>query len=206
MKVRTMLLLAVLFASCSKEESLEPTDNPGTVNNGDRLKGNYTFLYMQAHTEGTVEVTDGRDTEKMVSISNYVTKDNVGTVVIDASKFSAIAMGYSVDTTVKGYYYINGVLDDTIESDFQFAAPPLNSVSPYTLKGIDSLIFTGGIVSIPSGGGGTASPESRCRYAFSGDTLTLYQGYYNRTTSTQQGLKITQTDVATMMLKLLKKN
>ncbi len=204
MNVRKLLFIAVLFASCTKEESLEIIDNSG-AGNVDKLKGTYVFVNMQAHTEGTVEATDGTDTEKMVSISNYITKDNVGTVVIDAGKFTAINMGYSVDTTVKGYFYVNGVLDDTFESDFQFSTPPLSSVAPYRLVGTDSLYFTGGIINAPSGGGGVATPESKARFAFSGDTLILYQGYNNKTITTQTGVKITQTDVATIITRLKKK-
>jgi len=204
MNVRTLLFITVLFASCTKEESLEITDNSGAVN-ADKLKGTYTFINMQAHTNGTIEVTDGTDIEKMVTISDYITKDNVGSVVIDAGKFTILNMGYSVDTVAKGYYYINGVLDDSMEADFQFTAPPLSSVAPYKLVGTDSLYFTGGLINAPSGGGGVATPESKARYAFSGDTLLLYQGYYNKTTTTQGGVKITQTDVGTFTMKLKKK-
>jgi hypothetical protein len=204
MNVRKLLFIAVLFASCTKEESLEVIDNSGAVN-ADKLKGTYVFIHMQAHTEGTVEATDGTDTEKMVSISNYVTKNNVGTVVIDAGKFTSIGIGYSVDTTVKGYFYVNGVLDDTVEGDFQFSTPPLSSVAPYRLVGTDSIYFSGGLINAPTGGGGVATPESKARFAFSGDTLLLYQGYYNKTTTTQGGVRITQTDVGTFTMKLKKK-
>ncbi|MRG44155.1 hypothetical protein GFS24_03470 [Chitinophaga sp. SYP-B3965] len=201
MKVRSMLLLAVLFASCTKEESLEIIDNPGSG----QLQGNYIFLSMQAHTNGTLEAVDGAESVKTVTISDYITKNNVGTVVIDAGKFTTTGMGYSIDTTIKGFYYYNGILDEEIEMPFQFSIPPLNSIAPYRLLGADSLIFTGGIVSIPGGGGtGPASPESRAKYAFSGDTLILYQGYYSKTTTLQQGMRVTQTDIGTFSMKLKK--
>lgn len=202
MNVRTMLFMAVLFASCTKEESLEIIDNPGSG----QLQGNYVFISMQAYTNTTVEARDGIDIIKTVTISDYITKDNVGTVVIDAGKFTSTGMGYSIDTTIKGYYYTNGILDETIDMDFRFSVPPLNSVAPYRPVGTDSLVFTGGIVSTPNGGGsGVASPESRARYAFSGDTLILYQGYNSKTTTSQSGITMTQTNAGTFTMKLKKK-
>lgn len=202
MKVRTMLFLAVLFASCTKEESLEIIDNPGSG----QLQGNYVFLSMQAHTNATIELADGIDIVKTVTISDYITKNNVGTVTIDGGKFTTTGMGYSIDTTIKGYYYLNGVLDEEIEMPFQFSIPPLNSVAPYKLVGTDSLVFTGGIVSLPSGGGsGAPSPESRAKYAFSGDTLIMYQGYNSKTTTLESGMTMTQTNVGTFTMKLKKK-
>lgn len=202
MKVRMMLFLAVLFASCTKEESLEIIDNPGSG----QLQGNYIFLSMQAHTNATVELADGIDVMKTVTISDYITKNNVGTVLIDAGKFTSTGMGYSIDTTIKGYIYNNGVLDETLDMPFQFSVPPLNSVAPYRLAGTDSLIFTGGIISTPDGGsGGAASPESRARYVLLKDTLILYQGYNSRTTTSQSGMTMTQTNIGTFKMKLLRK-
>lgn len=202
MNVRILLLMAVLFASCTKEESLEIIDNPGSG----QLQGNYIFLSMQAHTNSTIEMRDGIDVVKTVTISDYITKDNVGTVVIDAGKFTSTAMGYSIDTTVKGYYYMNGVLDEELDMPFSFSVPPLNSVAPYKLLGADSLIFTGGIISTPgSTGGGAASPESRAKYAFSGDTLLLYQGHYSKTTTSQQGITMTQINDGNFIMRLLRK-
>ena len=72
MKVRMMLFLAVLFASCTKEESLEIIDNPGSG----QLQGNYVFLSMQAHTNATVELKDGIDKVLQAAILKIV-KANV---------------------------------------------------------------------------------------------------------------------------------
>jgi hypothetical protein len=194
----------ILFTSCTKEESL-PEDNPETVTL-DKLKGNYDFLVLIAKTNVTVEATDGIRTDKMVSISDYVTKNNGGSVAIDASKFTSTGIKYSIDTTVTGYLYTGGVLDETTEAPFQFTAPPLNSVAPFRLAGTDSLYFSAGFVTAPSGDGqGLPSQESRARFVFSGDTLIMYQEHYSKSTVQDVGLVYTTTHQATITTKMKKK-
>jgi hypothetical protein len=59
--------------------------------------------------------------------------------------------GYQVDTVASGFVYENNVLIDTVSAPFSFILPPGNSVSPYTTESADSIYFTGGQFTNPTG-------------------------------------------------------
>ena len=108
------------------------------------LNGNWKFLGMHSKTESIVELTDGVDLLKTITLSEYNSTNNTGTLDIDATKMTSTNFGYQVDTVASGFIYENNVLIDTVSAPFSFILPPSNSVSPYTKVSADSIYFTGG--------------------------------------------------------------
>src|SRR5690349_15926965 len=90
---------ATLFISCQKENS-----NPSTKD----ITGTYTFVSMDVTTESSQEYTDASGNQKTVTTSAYTTEDNTGTVTIDATTMTTTNIAYSVNTTIKTDFYMNG--------------------------------------------------------------------------------------------------
>ena len=81
-KLRSSLLfcIPVLFLiSCQKELSNESNSGPGS------LQGNWKFVEMYSKTESIVELSDGIDNLKTVTLSEYTSTENTGTLRIDES-------------------------------------------------------------------------------------------------------------------------
>ncbi|MGZ8557782.1 MAG: hypothetical protein ACXWWC_05600 [Chitinophagaceae bacterium] len=104
-----------------------------------------TFIVNTTMTAGSL----GQQ-EKLIYSYGYNSKNNVGTVVIDASKFKQAGIGYTVDTTVKTDFYENGILTDSYESSFQSNMPPYSGTFPYNAIGTDSIFFASGFISLQS--------------------------------------------------------
>ncbi len=169
-----MLSAALLFTSCQKElETLDPgtgtgntpgtgTGNPpgtGTGNtpgtgtgNTNTITGEYDFVGLSATTYSSVIVSEQGSELKSVTVSDYVTKNNVGTATITASDIMFMGVGYSIDTTTNGKTYIDGILLMDTDLPFVAAFPPTNTTNPYTRIDDDSLNVVGALgVADPSG-------------------------------------------------------
>lgn len=159
MKRINIVLLACIcslfFISCQKELSMD--SSLGLGGGTTSLTGNWKFVGLHAKTESTIELSDGIDVLKTITLSEYYSKNNTGTIVIDDSKMTGTNVGYEIDTVAKGFTYENNVLIDTVTVPFYFIAPPSNSVSPYTRVSADSLYFTGGQFATM---GGPATPTN----------------------------------------------
>ncbi len=181
-----MLSAALLLTSCQKEiDSLAPgngTANPpgtGTGNppgtgtgNTNIITGEYDFVGLSATTYSSVVVSEQGSELKSVSVSDYVTKNNVGTATITATDIMFIGVGYSIDTTTNGKTYLDGVL--LMDTDLPFVAsfPPTNTTNPYTRINDDSLNVVGALgVADPSGV--TPTGPVGVKLSRSGDTLLL---------------------------------
>lgn len=189
----------ILSFSCTKEKSLE-TDNPPPAN---KLIGSYDFAGMTAATKSTTEAAATND--KTIAISYYNTKDNKGTVIIDAGKFNVNGMAYTIDTAMIVEAYEDGVqiLSDTMP--FKVVLPSLNSSAPYKLINADSVYFEKGFISAPDGSSTTSTVASGSRISWSGDTLFILTKLLTTSTETSGGELITNTSEATQLVKLRKK-
>ena len=196
-KLHIVLLLAVVGVfqfSCQKEVSIDSITGGGTANND--LIGTWKFLYLHAKTNQSVEATDGVDKEKIISVSEYFTKNNGGTLSFDATKMTGTGFAYSIDTIVKGYFYLNDILIDSVEVPFFASIPPSNSVGNYKLIGTDSLYFeSGGLVDI-GGSGGQQTIPGGAKFKIENGVLTLTQYYHGVQTETDQGVVTTTTNDA----------
>src|SRR5262245_12145055 len=117
-------IISLFFVSCQKEVSGEidrgagagsgsgggsgSGSGGGTGNTS--IIGDYDFVGMTAHTLSTVTVTAAGDQLKTVTTSDYITKNNVGTVRITATQFITTGFAYSIDTVMNGKTYVNGAL------------------------------------------------------------------------------------------------
>jgi hypothetical protein len=177
------MLVSLVFLSCQKE--LSHTDTTAQT-----LNGTWKLLYIKAHTNSTGTYFDGTTHYKQVTLSDYITKLNSGTITFDGSNLIGTGIGYTVDTIAKSYSYQNNVLVDSLDFPFSLTLPPSNSKSPYVLVGSDSLYFSSG-----GGLGGTGSPSTNpanngARFTISGSTLTLKQNYYETQIDTSQGIPV----------------
>jgi hypothetical protein len=203
----TLLLAAAstVLYSCSKDDS-KPSDG----SNPDALKGTYDFVGMTVASQSTVTVkgtfAGNVIDEKTITTSNYITKNNGGTVTVDATNFTNTDFIYSVDTVINAKSWSDGVLSSDMDIRFKFDAPKLSSHAPYKLVGADSLYFEKGFVENPDGSGtGVASNPSGSKYSWSGDTLLLRTNLAIVKEEIQEGVTTKTINVADQLVKLKKR-
>lgn len=185
MKSHKLLLaaaVAAVMASCGKDDA-KPEGNASEI------QGTYDFVGMSVAGISTVTVPESN--EKTITYNAYKTKENVGSLVVDASKFVSTAMGYSIDTTVKSEYYDEGLLEDTYELPFKVTIPPAGSNATYKLVGTDSIHFDKGFITVPDDPNmGGATQESGARITWKGDTLVMRSVFSATTTRLQSGFTV----------------
>ncbi len=183
MRIATKLLLLssliIAFTSCQKEINYATgngtggTGGTGGSGNTNKIVGDYDFVGMVAHTQSTVTVNAMGQELKSITVSDYVTKSNIGTVKITSNQFITTGLGYSIDTIMNVKTYIDNVLFD--DSDFPFVAsvPATSSTSPYVRNSTDSITVTGAIGVSPDPSGNTPTGPVGVKLSWSGDTLLL---------------------------------
>ena len=196
MKRNLLLMLSsivMILVSCSKDHT--NSDTAG-------IQGTYKLKFLSAKTNSTLTDSEG---EKIVTLSDYTTINNSGTVVVDGSKFSSTGLSYEVSTTSTGYFYQDNVLVDSFSSPFNIKIPPFNSTAPYKLIGADSIYWqNGSIASGIAGSGIIQNGGNGGTYTLSGNLLTIKQ--YGSTDSTFQDAGITfhQVDIGLVTVVLEK--
>ena len=190
----TACILLIAMISCSKEESR-------TTAQGD-ITGTYKFVSLQAKTSSTAQTMSGSDIIKTVAISDYTTQNNTGTVIIDANKMISTNLAYSINSTVFGTLYENGVVTDTFSSPFQVTLPATSGASPYKKIGADSLYFASG--SSLTGAAAAATLPGGAKIKFENGKLMLYGNFAQSTTTTNQGATVTTVATAAIVTTLQK--
>lgn len=186
MKISTLLVLCpVLFiiASCKKDKT----------NNNSVIEGTYKFKSAHIQTNSTIAGTDG---EKAITISDYITINNAGTIVIDASNINTTGLSYEVNASAKGYFYQDNALTDSFSSPFNYTLPPMNTTGAYKLISSDSIFFPHG--SIASIGSSTAdlSGPSGGKYSMTGSLLTITQNASTDSTFIISGVSFHKSETA----------
>lgn len=173
--------LAVLIVACSKEKSFDPSSGGSS---GNTMKGNWKFISLHVTGQTIVEVPS--IDAKTVSIFEYVTKNNTGTVNITGDQFSYTNLSYSVDTTFKAYYYDAGVLVDSFDFPLVVALPATNVSTPYQYFAPDSIYYPGGS---PMNTGGTTvtTQAGGARFKIENDKLIITARFYEKRNQTAQG-------------------
>jgi hypothetical protein len=198
-----VLYFAVTLASCQKEINYAvPQASPLPSNN---IVGDYDFVGMMAHTQSTVTITDQGQTNKAVTVSDYVTKNNVGTATITSNQFIGNGIGYSIDTTVNVTTYTNNILVGQIDVPFVATVPPTNTVSPYIQITPDSVTVTGDFGVLPDPAGNVPSGPVGLKLSWSGDTLLLKVNSTFTQNVTQNGVPGVTTVTAVGVTKLKKR-
>jgi hypothetical protein len=175
-KLLPLLSLIIAFTSCQKEIDYATGSGPGGTGgtgNTNNIVGDYDFVGMVAHTQSIVSVSAPGQELKSITVSDYTTKSNIGTVKITSSQFISTGLGYAIDTTMNVKTYIDNVLFD--DSDFPFVAsvPATSSTSPYVRNSADSITVTGAIGVSPDPSGSIPTGPVGVKLRWSGDTLLL---------------------------------
>lgn len=139
------------------------------LNSSASLQGRWKFINMTSRTESIVEISDGFDVLKTITISDYTTTKNSGTLEVDASKMISTDLSYEVNTIATGYIYDNSVLIDSLKVPFIYAVPPASSTSAYTRVSADSISFASG----PFVNVGVATAPSGMKVQVQADKLLL---------------------------------
>lgn len=209
--VYLLLFFTLSITSCQKDadDLLGGNSNNqgGGSNNNTGIVGDYNFINVTAHTVAEVSVTDGGVNLKSITTSDYITKNNVGTMKITATDLVGTGIGYSVDTVMNVKTYLDGVLFDDSQFPFTGTYPPSNSTSPYVKNTNDSITVTGAM-GVPSGGttGGTIpTGPIGFKYKWSADTLILTTNTITNQSIVQGGVPATVKSSANVTMKLKKK-
>ncbi len=204
------LTLAIAFSSCQKEVSFDDPIVPGGTGNGNgsgnntnNIVGDYDFVGMTAHTLSTVMVSQAGQDMKTVTVSDYDTKSNTGTVKITATEMISTGVGYSIDTVMNNKTYLDGLLIDDSDFPFQVTSPATNSTSTYVRNSADSVTTTGAL-GFPDPSGNTPTGSVGAKLSWHGDTLYLKVSTSFTQTITQGGVPATVTGSVTGISKLKK--
>lgn len=155
-----LAFIAIIFASCSKDKTnTDPT----------AIRGTYKLKFLSAKVSSTVTGSG----EKAVTLSEYTTINNGGTIVIDGSTFKGTDLTYEIKTTATTSYYQGNRFIDSISVPVNAVIPPITSTASYKLIGADSIYFENG--SFVSDIGTGQNGGNGGKYTFTGKTLTIMQ-------------------------------
>ena len=186
-------IVSTFIISCKKD-----SDSPSAT----AINGTWTFISMTANTSSTVEATEGSETDKTITKSNYTTEDNSGTITFDASTMTTDKVSYSVNTIAKGYTYLNNVFVDSMEAPFNFVMPPSSSTITYKMVGTDSIYFDQGSVFMSGATQSTAPGGGKIK--MEGDILYLTQSGRQTIVQNVPGMTIKTDEGGTVVIKLKK--
>ncbi len=198
----------LVLVSCSKEKSIDTSEHaPGTGTGsavGKSEKGVWKFLSMRGITSATVEFTQFGDAQKYVTLSDYTSTNNAGTVTFDGSTMTGTGLTYTIDGIAKTYIYTNGVVEDSLELPFGGTMPPTNSTASYKKIGSDSIyVQSGGFTSVGTGGTTQAS-SGGYKLAWDGDKMTMTSAVVISKIDVSTGVSQKITQRATQIITLQK--
>lgn len=196
MKIKILLLTfltsVTIIVSCKKS-------NSSSSSQGNTVNGNWYFESFHAKTQSTTTYTSGGVQYQTVSVSDYTSADNAGTVNFNAGTMTGTNITYYVSSTVFATDYENGQETDTASAPFTFYLPPTNTSNSYTLVGSDSLYFPSGSFTSTSGQSGA----SGAKIAFSGDSvMTMSTSYSKDSSGSLYGTPATFINQATLVTTL----
>lgn len=215
--------ILLLLVSCSKEKSVDTLGyTPGSSNNTNNSSNNnnnnggsstgseigtWTFINMHATTLSSVEYNTGFSNEKAVTVSDYTTQNNAGTITFDGSKMTATGLAYDVNAIAKTYMYTDNVLDDSL--DFPFTANiPSSTASNATYKKVTSdsiYIQSGAFTGMDPNGGTTQGMPSGYRLKWDGDKMYMSMSYTQTSNQVVSGMTQKTTMRITSVTTLQKK-
>jgi hypothetical protein len=189
--------ITTLFTACQKESADKPATN-------DQILGTWKFVGMTATRKSTIVAGTGANEEKIITYYGAHTKNNAGTITLDATNITSANLTYSMDTVVNSKFYLGGVLVDEFDDDFTFILPLSSGVAPYKAVGTDSLYFSSGFMSIDPNSTPTATLPGGARISWSGDTLMLKSLYVGTRNQVINGVNARVSDDIYQLVKLKK--
>ena len=159
----------LIVCACKKSDSHTTQGLPGT----------WIFLGATVHSQTTADEGGG---VTLMSTTNLVTKNNVGTISFKTDSMVVSGLGYSVDTSIIAYFYYNHVLYDSVQQPLNYTIQPTSANAKYSVIGSDSLYLpSGGLLSQLD----SSSTGRGCKYQLMGDSLTLTENGIDTTGGAQ---------------------
>jgi len=205
--------ILLTLVACQKEQSVDTLNGaPGTggstgggsTNGSNTEKGTWKVISMHGITSSTAEYTLSGENIKSVTLSDFTTIDNGGTVKFDGSTMTGTGVTYSVDDSYTGYFYTNNVLDDTLEMPLQYTIPPTNSTASYKKIKSDSIYVQSGAFTIVGSSGATPSSAGGYKLAWNGDQMTMTAVFDDSQIQFTQGVSVKMSQHAVQILTLQK--
>jgi hypothetical protein len=185
-KIPLLPLLLLAAGSCKKSNS----------STGNTLSGSWNLIDIVAHTRSAVDQVYGGDDYEDVTISDYTTTNNAGTITFAGGVANTSGITYEASFTALDSTYMDGQSLGTVTLPYDITIPPTSGSSKYQLIGSDSLYFpAGGVFSMGTGGGTQTTPEGS-RFTIHGDTLAIVTSINQTTNQNIGGIPATQTDDA----------
>ncbi|WP_018615594.1 hypothetical protein [Segetibacter koreensis] len=191
--VFSSVIISFAFVCCQKG-----IEQPQTVAIQSGITGNWGFISIEGRTSNAQEITEGSNVVKTVTMSEYISEKNAGTLRIDGTKMTTNNISYSINAFSKSSIYENGELTDTLSLPVQFAAPASSASTTYQMVGADSVYFETGstfmsdITQMTEPSGAKIKLES--------DKLYLIQSATQSTTNTEDGATTTSTLQGTFII------
>lgn len=220
MKMRNSLFallgsLAVLAVSCQKEIDYQDlggnnpgTGNPGTGNpSNNSIIGDWKFKKMIVNIQTVADVTMSGTSQKTIGKMNFATTNEMGTLKIDATTFTASGIGYSVNSNMLISMYINGMLLSETPTPFQITQPPTDGSSNYTKISADSLSVDSPLVIVEYPGiptGPVPNTPHGVKVGWLGDTLVLTERVHQEIVDNSLGIPLKSVVDGVQTVKLTK--
>jgi hypothetical protein len=163
--MRRTLAMAVISSLLTVAVSCEKSAQPPASN---AVTGNWNFVSVNVQSE-TIAVQNG---DTSISYPNYITQQNSGTIDFTVDSMAVKGLGYAVDTSFYTYFYMNGVVVDTVSSPLIGSIPPTSMGIPYKMVNTDSLYIANAGIFFPAGAG-SANQGLGANFVVSGDTLRI---------------------------------
>lgn len=206
--VAILFTIAVIVASCSKEESFSANGSggsgsgSGSGSGAGSIQGNWKLISSSGSTTASTSLNlFGTDT-KIETELRFSSSNPVGMYTISSTNFTGKGIGYDYTGKLIIRTFENNVLQTEDSSDITTTIPPSNPDSKYKLVGADSIYFEGtpGTPSAP-GTSGAVQPGG-CKYKLEGKRLTMYMKTFSSQVNNSGGTvsKDTQRVNATIVL------
>ena len=189
----------IVLTSCQKEISgdfLKPAPS-------NDLTGTWKFLYSKVSATSTVDVQDEFGDVKSITLSNYVTQNNQGSLLINDSLMVTSGAAYDISTVASSYTYVDGNLEDSTDFPFSFSVPSTNSSSSYKRIGTDSIYVPGSSLTQVAGPTGLQSANGY-KYKIISDTLLLSTLLDQTSTDNSSGVQVITNNKASVTSTLKK--
>jgi hypothetical protein len=186
-----VIVFVIIFASCKKENS-----NPSSID----IKGTWKFIEMEVKATSIKEFSDNLGKQKTISINDFTTENNSGTVVFDGSKASVNNFTYTINTITKAEVYENDQLVQKVEMPVKATVPTSGSTATYELIGSDSIHFDNGTMFFNDMSQGVTA--SGAKLSLDGDILYMTSTINDVRTEVMQGVNVLSTTNAVTRVKL----
>jgi hypothetical protein len=196
-KAKTLFLTCAtmgFLVSCQKEVSLQDMGGQGN-NNNTNITGDWNFIGSNAKTYVGLSFSESGQEFKSITVSDYNTENNVGTLKVTDKQFIFQGISHTVSDEANSKTYINGILVNEINEPFNATYPVTNQTMDYVRNNNDSLTFTNAFALLPdpSGSGTTPVPAGPIggKISLVSDILTVITYYAAKETITQAGVPAT---------------